>query len=610
MAVSIVSLAALVIVTTALAVWGWLRPGPAMGVARYGLAFLPGQELVDGDDPSFALAPDGSWIVYVGPAATGNQLWIKRRDALAATPVPGTNQEGVTAPAVSPDGEWIVFQVGSQLRKVPRDGGSPITVADSVEQSTRGVAWLDDGTIVYHTGNRLRRVSHLGGTAEVIWSSTAPAWAPRLPAPLPSARGVLFSLCDDPPFRCAEQSVWVLDFRSGEAEVLERDASRAWYTPTGHVVFVRRDGGVFAAPFDLGSLKLTGPAVPVLEGVKVDRGFYPDFAMSPSGSLLMLAGSGARIGANAEAVWVYRDGRVAPVDSLWRFRISGNFGGALSPDGTRLAITLFGEGNNDIWIKELKELERGPLSRLTHNPGVDMRPRWKPDGRSVSFVSVAASEQGANGDVFVRRADGTLPANLLLDFEEYIHEALWSSDGKWLVLRTGGTVGTRDIWAQRVGVDSAPRRLLASDFDELAVALSPDGRWLAYQSDETGETEVYVRPFPDITADKVTVSVGGGSRPLWSHSGRELFYVNAGDRQMIAARIRTTPTFGVVERRPLFPLTGYFLGPSYTAFDISPDDQRFLMIRQLDFAQGASAPMLVLVENWFEELRARMAGGR
>ncbi len=579
------------------AVWAWLRPEPAPSVRRYGLALAQGQELTDVVQPSFAVAPDGSWIVYDGPAESGRQLWIKRREAYESTPLAGTEHPGGSAPAVSPDGEWIVFTANLQLRKVPRGGGSAITVADSVHGNTLGIAWLDDGTIVYRDqANRLRRVPDVGGDADVVWTPPDTGdWRPRLPTPLPGARGVLFNLCTTN--GCQEQTVWVVDFRSGEARVLVREASQAWYADFGHVIYVRPDGGVFAAPFDLGSLTVTGPAVPVLEGVKVDAGRNPDFALAPSGSLLMIIGQGGEAGGvPSEAVWVSREGIVSPIDSDWVFGTGGNLGLALSPDGRRLAVMVAGSAGLDISIKDL---DRGPRSRLTIDRASDYRPRWTPDGRSVSFVS----SRGQNQDLYIRRADQTRPAELLVDLDEPIFEAVWSRDDSWLVLRTG-LAGARDVWAMRMGADSVPTPLLTSDFDERAIALSPDGRWLAYQSNETGQNEIYVRPFPDVNAGKWPVSVGGGAFPLWAHSGNELFYVNA-DGRMVAAQIRASTVVDVTERGVLFDVTPFILDNNYTNFDISLDDKRFVMERAIGSDSGG-AGALVMVENWFEEVKERV----
>ncbi len=312
----------------------------------------------------------------------------------------------------------------------------------------------------------------------------------------------------------------------------------------------------------------------------------------------MIAGpAGGAAGIPTEAVWVNRDGVVTPVDPDWQFGTVGNFRAwALSPDGSRLAIMIRSDAGDDIWIKEL---DRGPLSRLTVHAAPEYRPRWTPDGRSVSFIST----RGGNQDVYQRPADATLPAELVLDLDEPIYEALWSRDGEWLVLRTGAG-GGRDVWAMRLSTDTVPTRLLESDFDERAVTLSPDGKWLAYQSDETGQNEIYVRPFPDIAGSRTTVSIGGGSRPLWAHSGRELFYVD-GENRMVAAQVRTSTTVEVDERRVLFSVAQYFITAQYTSYDVSPDDQRFLMTRRVGAAEGATTA-LILVENWLEELKAKM----
>ncbi len=267
-------------------------------------------------------------------------------------------------------------------------------------------------------------------------------------------------------------------------------------------------------------------------------------------------------------------------------------------------MTIRGPTDNDVWIKEL---DRGPISRLTVDKAEDVRPHWTADGQSVSFIT----NRGTNTDVYVRRADGTLPAEVLVDLDEDIYEAVWSRDGSGLSSEPAGTTGSATSGRSSLGTDSAPTRLLATEFDENGVTLSPDGRWLAYQSDESGEAEIYVRPFPDISSGKWTVSLGGGSRPLWAHSGRELFYIHGGGngRAMMAAQIRTSPTFEVTERLTLFPVppSQYLLPPNYTPYDISPDDRRFLLMRRAGSGDEAPQTALILVENWFEELKAKMS---
>jgi serine/threonine-protein kinase len=498
---------------------------------------------------------------------------------------------------VSPDGAWIAYIADGELRKVPAGGGSAITLTDSVMMLARSATWLDDGSIVFvDVMMNLRRVPDVGGPSEIVWTPSGGRHG-ALPVGLPGGSGVLFKVCDN--ICPTVQEAWVLDLRSGEARLLFPDVAQSWYAATGHLVYVRPDGSVFAVPFDHRSLEVRGAPIRVLDGVKVDGGLIPDFALSRSGTLLMLAGS-SPVGAVWEAAWVERDGTATPIDPDWRFDALTP---ALSPDGTRLALAMGDEAGWNIWIKQL---DRGPLSRLTFDDAWDGRPRWTPDGRAVTFVS----ERAGQGDLYTKRADGTGPAELLLDLEQPIWEGLWSRDGTWLVARTGGlsdVAGGPDLWRIRPGLDSVAVPLVVTEFDETAATLSPDGRWLAYVSNETGRDEVYVRPLPDTDTGKWQVSTGGGSMPLWAHSGRELFYMNDA-REMVAAQVETAPSFAVRERRVLFPIaSGYRLSANYTAYDVTPDDRRFVMVRAVSSWNEEAAPgALILVENWFEELKAKV----
>jgi Tol biopolymer transport system component len=292
------------------------------------------------------------------------------------------------------------------------------------------------------------------------------------------------------------------------------------------------------------------------------------------------------------------------VDSTWTFAVSGNnnVGLALSPDGRRLAIGLNTDGSQDIWIKALPA---GPLSRLTFDSTIEVRPRWSPDGRSVTYVSI-----GDPSALRQRRADGTGGAETLLQMDA-LFDGRWTADGKWLVVRAGGAGGGfRNIFAIRPGVDSAPREFLASaQADESAPTVSPDGRWMAYISDETGRDEIYIRPFPNVDDGKWQASVNGGQAPLWSHSGQELFYVD-GSRNMVSVPVPAQGPSQLGTRQTLFRLPdGIYLGNQeyYTPFDLTPDDRHFVMARQVQ--RGTSrAASFILVENWFEEVRTKVGG--
>jgi Tol biopolymer transport system component len=285
------------------------------------------------------------------------------------------------------------------------------------------------------------------------------------------------------------------------------------------------------------------------------------------------------------------------------------WGVALSPDGRRIALTLQTDLGTDIWIKRLPA---GPVSRLTLDPGEDRAPAWTPDGRAITFLSDRpippdTTRRAGRFGLWEQAADGTSEPRLLWG-KDAPTDGFWSPDGRWLVLSatgSGPSAGS-DILAARPGVDSAARRIVATGYDEQAAALSPDSHWLAYLSNEQGENEVFVRPFPDVNGGKWQVSSGGGSAPLWAHNGRELFYVRGAN--MYVVQIHPGPPFSAEPPRVLFAIPGRVRAgsPVRGTFAITPDDQRFLMVRDNSWEDMAGAPTLVVVENFFEELRAKL----
>jgi serine/threonine-protein kinase len=591
---------AVAVVMTLVAAWVWIR-AQAAPVHRYGLA-LPGAQ-APLTDRRFAIAPDGARMVYAGPGPTGPQLWVKERDRYDATPITGTT--GVGAIALSPDGTWIAFVQAGQLKKLPILGGAAITLADSVG-GNNGLTWLDDGSIVFigPRSNELRRVPDVGGAWTSVWRSDTGNI--RFPVGLPGGRAVLFDRCIGAACR-VRHDLWVLDLSSRSARLLQPGAAMGLYVRTGHVIYVREDGGMFALPFSLRSLRATGASVPVLDSVAVVNGNIPLMDISREGTLLVRPGAGISSRVSYQLVSVDRAGRQTLVDSSWQFRhvvTGGNAGWALSPDGRRLAIGEATEAGDDIWVKLLP---RGPRSRLTFDSSAEYRPRWSPDGRWVDYVGIRGTAASA---IYRKRADGTGSEELVAQLPVNIHEVARTRDEKWLVLRTGGTVGqvgARDIMVRHIGVDSAPRPLLASPaFDESAIALSPDGRWIAYETDETGRIEVYVRPFPNVDGGKWQVSTSGGVSPLWARSGRELFYVDAG-QNVVAVPVLPGLAFRLGERRTLFHLTDdIYMPPNehYATYDVSADG-RFIMARRVHMEVGQAAPLIV-VENWFTELNQKL----
>ena len=369
---------------------------------------------------------------------------------------------------------------------------------------------------------------------------------------------------------------------SDTTRLLVENAWGGWYAPTGHMVYTASDGDAFAYAFDLDALELRGGAVPVLAGVAATG-----LAVSDAGILLYQRGGGLN---ERRLVWVERDGGATPIAQDW----SGTFANpALSPDGTRLAVSISSALEEQIWIKELDD---GPLSKISFEEGGNFRPSWSPDGNSVLFTS----NRDALPRPYTRRADATGEAAPVAAPAGVVAEARYTTDGAWMVFRTALPDELHGI---RVGVDSVATPLFVTEHSERQPTVSPDGRWLAYMSDESGRYEVYVRPFPNTDGGKWSVSIGGGREPVWSHSGRELFYKSGG--MLVSAAIRSGSTFVVRERRPLFAVAGsYMTDTSYPQYDVTPDDQRFVMVEFV--AEEASA--LVLIENWFEVLEERVGG--
>ncbi len=583
--------AAVALVALALGVWGWARARNAAvrPVMRSYLSLgdSAGLQTALTNGHPLALSPDGSLLVFVGDSLS--RLWVKRRDAADPVLLPGT--EHATNPTFSPDGRWLAYIANGRLRKIRVGGGAGVVLADSASE-IGGVAWLDDGTLVFPNSQLLglRRVSQSGGAVTVALPDTVlGGLAPLMPTPLPRARGVLYQVCGS---GCATMSLHVLDLATGREKILLDDIAMGWYLPTGHLLYARRDGVMLIVPFDLDKLAIHGAAAPVLEDVARTQSIV-DLAWSPSG-VLVYATAGS-ISGGATIYRVGRDGQAAMVDSTW----TGDFNSlARSPDGRRVAVGVVTPGAGlNIWIKRL---DRGPFTRLTFS-GHDRRPAWSPDGREIAFIRDSA----IGGDVFVRAADGGGAERRLTHYDRAIQEVAWSPDGRWLLVRTEtGAAGNGDILALPTGGDTAVMNLATTRFAELQPAVSPDGRWLAYVSNEAGLDEVYVRPFSAADAGKWQVSNGGGESPVWSPDGRELFFLGAATR-LVAASVAPGPDFSVTDLHPLFDASRFGFTGYHQGFDVTRDGH-FLLAGPLQFSALHEAH-LVQVDNWFADLRARLA---
>ena len=580
---------------TALAVYFARQSGhrPQQAVARFEIT-LPnlraGQLRYTGN--AFVLSPDGGRLAYVGTGATGGpQLWVRDRDNLAPRALAGT--DGADGPFFSPDGQWIGYFSQRRLYKIPAGGGTPIALADSAAITVPGGVWLTSGQILFVGSSLgLMRVPASGGVTELLLPGSVNG--NFFPTALPNRDVLLITKCTN---NCARMTLVALHLKTRVQDTLFANTARSWYLPTGHLVFVRQDGSVYGTRLDVASLKVEGGAVPLLSGVQLEQGVVPELAIAGDGSMLYLPADPR--GGDVRVVRVDRQGRPTVLDPDWRANINTL---ALSPDGRRLAVSIAGEGRTDLWVKQL---DAGPLTRLTFSGTLNYRPAWERGGRSLSFTS----DQDGMSHLYRIRADGSgKPERLMPGDTSQIDESLWSPDGRWLVYRAGVVDGTRNIFARRAAGDSGAVTISARVFDEYMPTLSPDGRWIAYVSVESGHEEVYVRPFPDVERARWQVSTAGGSQPVWAHSGRELFYVAASD-SVVAVDVSGTPDFATGAGRELFSTRSFLLQPFHQGLTVTPDDRAFIMLQPAGTSAG-QASRLTVVLNWFDEVGAKMAAAR
>ena len=484
---------------------------------------------------------------------------------------------------------------------VPVDGGVPTKLADSVEGGWSTPTWLDDNTIVFAGDAReLRQVADTGGASRVVWRNDTTGAA--LPVGLPGSRGIAFIQCMAG--ICARPTLTVLDLESGATRLMGEGVLRVQYSPTGHLVVLRADGTMHAIPFDVRTLRAEGQPFPVANQVFSGNGTAAWFSLSSTGTLGMWRGARFIDTENHRLWWYDRSGRASPLDSSWTFALgAAGLNGAmwsLSPDGTRLAIGLAGGGGTSVWLKTMPD---GPVSRLTFQPGTTFRPKFTPDGRYVSYFLTRRTAW----DLYRTAANGSgTPEHLLARPGDAGYESAdWSRDGTWVVLHGRGVNNGRDVFAARLGVDTAAKPLLATAFEEQNPTLSPDGRWLAYQSNESGRYEIYVRPFPDVDGGKWLVSRAAGTRsPVWSKDGRELYYIDDVRRELVAVPITTSPEFAAGAPRTLFGLPD----DAYLIHFIT-DGQRFLIARRPPPSASQHRPLIV-TENWTQELRQLVPSSR
>ncbi|MBK8003854.1 MAG: PD40 domain-containing protein [Gemmatimonadetes bacterium] len=415
------------------------------------------------------------------------------------------------------------------------------------------------------------------------------------PARLPRKDAILYTLCSN---NCASASILAFDLVHRTVDTLVRNASRAFYLPSGHLVVLQSDGTISGAPFDLGELRLTGSLVPLVSGVQLELGVVPEVTVGEDGTLVYLPAN--QVSGVSTLARVDPAGRATTIDASWQARFTSL---ALSPDGGRLAVSTAEPSGN---VLSVKQLDDGPLTRLSFAGTINYRPAWLPDGRSLSFSSDLG---GARTYLYRLRADGSdQPTRLFPNDTAQVDEAVWSSDGQWVVYRTGTVPGLRNIHARRVAGDTTRLTVAAGVADEYMPALSPDGRWVAYVSLESGREEVFVRPFPDVERSRTQVSVAGGAHPVWSASGRTLYYVERSD-SVVALGVGGTSAFQPTSRRALFSTGPFVVFPFHTGYAALPGDRGFIFL-QRPAVSLREAGRLAVVLNWFDEAVAQMERAR
>ena len=531
--------------------------------------------------PNFALSRDGAEIAYVARKESGKSaLYLRSMGSFDARELAHT--EGATAPFFSPDGQWLGYFVEGRVHKMAVSGGPPQLVCDSPVSELGSAAWADDGSVLVPSMNgSLMRAAPSGGKCVEIVKPDATRGELLEPESLPGGEGILFASLGG--FQTSQAHIAVLDLKTGKSQVIISQGTNPRYVEPGFVVF-GRSGAILAAPFDPHGLKLLGQPFPVVERVMPDSAYgIEQFAVSRSGVLAYVAGT--RTAVKRRIVLADRKG----VSTTVTADANSYEDLSLSPDGREIAMTVEGASWN-IWVYHL---DRWTLTRLTfENDNRD--PLWTPDGKRVVYTSLRNGLYG----LYWRPADGSGPEELLSASKNWVFANSWSADGRFLAFGEQDPKTGFDISILPVGGDRRPYPFVRSSFREWFGEFSPDGRWIAYESNESGRSEVYLRPFPG-PGGKWQVSTEGGARPEWSRDGRELFYFES-DRMM---RITVDSGHALAVGRPelLFPCNCVDSGRYY---EVTPDAKHFLLIQN---AQPESpVAQINLVLGWGGELERQM----
>ncbi len=554
-------------------------PGP---VSRFAITLPDSAAFLAGAGVNLAWSPDGSRLVYVGRSPTGHdQLWQRRLDEVETRPIPATDAGRI--PTFDPSGSTLAFTAGGALKTVSLQGGPAVTVVgQGVPSAGGGLAWADDGPIYFvNDSGAIQRVAPAGGVPTTVAPPVRGAGYMWLEA-LPGGRNLLATIGRLGIPEASE--IAVVPTGGGPVRRLFK-ATMARYASSGHLVFATADAALMAVPFDPGSATITGAPRALFRGVDVYMGSASQFSLSRTGGLLWVG-----YGALREVVKVDRRGMGGSTDPGWMADIRAF---ALSPDGTRLAVTTGEVAGLRVGIKPLNQ---GPVAPLALDGTRNIGLTWSSDGNSV----VVWSNRSGSDGLWLVRADGAGPASRL-PVTGSVFSAEWSADGRALIASRASPGTSSEVVGYRPGRDSAARSLISGPFLGQYATLSPDGRWLAYSNNESGSDQVYVRPFPATGDGKWQVSPAGGLEPVWAHSGRELFY-RAASGNLVVVDVTVAgmaPRFG--PPRVLFPID---LDESSDGrhYDLTADDQHIVFLHSV----GGSRRQLMVVENFLEDLKRKV----
>jgi eukaryotic-like serine/threonine-protein kinase len=575
---------------------GWLMPRRATEVplvTRLQMNVFPADQLVGSiasvrpARTAIALSPDGRTVAFVATSGNVTQLYIRGLDRAEASPVHGT--EGASEPFFSPDGAWIGFRAGNKIRKVLAAGGAPVTIAE-VDGGTP--SWGDNGAVFFAGANGISSVPSNGGAVATVTTRDAARRERHiLPQPLPGSRAIIFTI-GTTGWDTANVVLRVLD--SGEQRVLVQGGADARYVGTGHIAYMK-SGTLMAVPFDVRSLQVTGTPVVLIEGVmqavnapnSSDETGAGQFAVSSSGTLIYATGGTSRL-LEGSWMWVDRTGAAQPVEAV---PAGPYLFPRLSPDGQTVAVTVRA-GSPDVWVYDVV---RGAPTRLTFEGG--SHPIWSPDGKRLAFTVMI---DGVSNLHVIDAGGGGKPERLAQSPFAQIPTS-WTATPNVLVFLQRPQLDSYGIWVLPMdGENRTARIFVESKFPLSHAELSPDGRWLAYVSRESGAPEVYVQPFPG-SGQKTRISTSGGTEPIWLPNGREILYRHAG--QFFSATIRSVSPFQIDPPRLLFATKGEYDSTSpIRSWNVSPNGQRFLLSR---FAESKDKPVTAIhvVLNWAEELK-------